>query len=121
MAEKIHSTVLLSLCQKSVQLFQTCEGNTEQVTKKKNNSPPLSNIKGREALATWNVFNEALLLVKRGPSKCIKHPIELKENKLSSTHLVTAIACNKQTGCKNITDRRHVNKTSLLTWRLLNQ
>lgn len=30
--------------------------------------------------------------------------IKEKQNKLSSTHLVTAIACNKRLGVKNITD-----------------
>lgn len=69
MAEKIHSTVLLSLCQNLLTSYQQREGNTEQVTfkkKKKIHCPPLSNIKGGEALATWNVFNEALPMVKRG-------------------------------------------------------
>ena len=44
-------------------------------------------------------------MVKRGPSKCIKHPIKLKrkQNKLSSTHLVTAIACNNNLGIRVIT------------------
>lgn len=32
MAEKIHSTVLLSLCQNLFTSFKTREGNTEQVT-----------------------------------------------------------------------------------------
>lgn len=85
MAEKIHSTVLLSLCQKSVHLFPKREQvRTDEKNKRKKNPhcPPLSNIKGREALATWNVFNEALPMVKKGgggASKCIKHPIELKQ------------------------------------------
>lgn len=43
-------------------------------------------------------------MVKKGPSKCVKHPIKLnrKQNKLSSTHLVTDIACYKRLGVRTL-------------------
>lgn len=80
----------------------THEGNTEQATLK----TVLCFIKYKKAekpLATWNVFKEALPLVDRGAEQVRQASDRILTQKkqkksLSSTHLVTAIACNNKPG-----------------------
>lgn len=91
MAEKIHSTVFYFLCVKKNLLTSSEHVKaTPNTLKIINNHPPLSNIKGREALATWNVSTRHFSR-RRSRGKCIKRPNQIK-TELCSTHLVTAIA-----------------------------
>lgn len=88
MAEKIHSTVFFTFfvsesapprpkhvkASRSARLF----------IKINHHRPPLSNIKGTEALATWNVLTRHFQWAEkrgwgRGFSKCIKHPNLIKK------------------------------------------
>ena len=89
------------MCQKKKicsPLPETLEGNTEHVTlkKKKINRPPLSNIKGRESLSYLECIQRGTSNGQEGAKQVhqASNQIKEKQNKLSSTHLVTAIACN---------------------------
>lgn len=120
MAEKIHSTVLLSLCQN---LFTSSKHVKETENKWRKNKNlivlHLSNIKGREA-SYLECIQRGTSNGQRGPSKCIKHPIKLKgkQSELSSTHLVTAVTWITRLGARTLPTEDLFNKTSPLTRRL---